>query len=742
MADTQVKGVSITATTVKELKAQIKGLKDEIQQLVLTGENYEAQAQQLTELQLRLSKATDTVAGSVKGVKGSYAELVQETNKLRKEWRSVEIGSERFKELTEQINANNDKLKEFDAGIGDHFRNVGNYAGRFTRALSPLGGAFSGIATGIDVVLGSIDAWQGLSGAIIPAVKALRAWITSLGAVKGAIASTGIGALVVALGLLVANFDKLKESISNFIRSDINTALANLEDGAKKLTDALKDLRAESSREIALAQAMGADDLELIQLENEALTEQKNRVESLIKAQEPFTKRQVGERYGLLLAQWTEEDAKRVKEINEKLNGELDAINSQLYENETKRQVAEIKIEIAKETEKKKIAQDAKARAEKQAQEAQALREKELSQIKAWRKDAELNLLDAEQREITILTEGYVEKLALFEKYGADTTALTEYYEAEKAKIKAKYNEVVAKEFQTIATEEEQSLTAWADSYLAELETKRNEAEAQISAIRTNESEQLRYAELAEGPEIKKAKRIYDIKQQALMQEQSLLQQGLNNEIYLGEERIAIAERVAQIQRDLAFNTAEYEKKVSKDATDKKNANTQSALQVASASASAMSSILGSIADMYEAEGEQNEQATKKAKNLRIAGATMDMLGGLVSAWTSALNPANSGLTIWGQIAMATLTSATILASGIANIQKIKNTDTSGNSSGGGIGASVSAPAIVQQVPVTRTLTGVAEEQRLNEGQRVYVVYDDIAQAGRKVDVTESEATF
>lgn len=742
MADTQVKGVSITATTVKELKAQIKGLKDEIQQLVLTGENYEAQAQQLTELQLRLSKATDTVAGSVKGVKGSYAELVQETNKLRKEWRSVKIGSERFKELTEQINANNDKLKEFDAGIGDHFRNVGNYAGRFTHALAPLGGAFSGIATGIDVVLGSVEAWQGLSGAIIPAVKALRAWITSLGAVKGAIASTGIGALVVALGLLVANFDKLKESISNFIRSDINRALANLEDGAKKLTDALKDLRAESSREIALAQAMGADDLEIIRLENEALTEQKNRVESLIKAQEPFTKRRVGERYGLLMAQWTEEDAKRVKEINEKLNGELDAINSQLYENETKRQVAEIKIERAKEAEKKKIAEDAKARAEKQAQEAQALREKELSQIKAWRKDAELNLLDAEQREITILTEGYVEKLALFEKYGADTTALTEYYEAEKAKINAKYNEVVAKEFQTIATEEEQSLTAWADSYLAELETKRNEAEAQISAIRTNESEQLRYAELAEGSEIEKAKRIYDIKQQALMQEQSLLQQGLNNEIYLGEERIAVAERVAQIQRDLAYNTAEYEKKVSKDATDKKNANTQSALQVASASASAMSSILGSIADMYEAEGEQNEQATKKAKNLRIAGATMDMLGGLVSAWTSALNPANSGLTIWGQIAMATLTSATILASGIANIQKIKNTDTSGNSSGGGIGASVSAPAIVQQVPVTRTLTGVAEEQRLNEGQRVYVVYDDIAQAGRKVDVTESEATF
>lgn len=327
-----------------------------------------------------------------------------------------------------------------------------------------------------------------------------------------------------------------------------------------------------------------------------------------------------------------------------------------------------------------------------------------------------------------VATTAYGLKLALYQKYGQDTTALTEAYNRQVEEINKKYRDKEAEEARRIAEK------ASADAY----EVVQTEVEA--TNLKATEAE--RYANLLISNEGKLRERLFSIKQSALNDELSILQKSLQNDKIQGEERIAIAERVAQIQRDLAFNTAEYEKKVSKDATDKKNANTQSALQVASASASAMSSILGSIADMYEAEGEQNEEATKKAKNLRIAGATMDMLGGLVSAWTSALNPANSGLTIWGQIAMATLTSATILASGIANIQKIKNTDTSGNSSGGGIGASVSAPAIVQQVPVTRTLTGVAEEQRLNEGQRVYVVYDDIAQAGRKVDVTESEATF
>ena len=56
--------------------------------------------------------------------------------------------------------------------------------------------------------------------------------------------------------------------------------------------------------------------------------------------------------------------------------------------------------------------------------------------------------------------------------------------------------------------------------------------------------------------------------------------------------------------------------------------------------------------------------------------------------------------------------------------------------------ASVQAPAVIQQVEATRTITGAQEEERLNNAQRVYVVYDDISRAGKKVDVQTSEATF
>lgn len=56
--------------------------------------------------------------------------------------------------------------------------------------------------------------------------------------------------------------------------------------------------------------------------------------------------------------------------------------------------------------------------------------------------------------------------------------------------------------------------------------------------------------------------------------------------------------------------------------------------------------------------------------------------------------------------------------------------------------AIVQSPAVIQQVQTTRTLTGVQEEQQAQASQRVYLVYDDVQQAGKKVQVQQTEATF
>lgn len=661
----EVKGVSISATTVQSLKAEIKSLKDEISALILVDANYQKQAMQLTEKQLQLSKATEVTKGAVIGVEKSYAQLVAQTNALRKEWRSVEMGSDRFKELSSLINENNNRLKEMDKTIGDNFRNVGNYAEGFSQALGTLGGQFPSVQNGImgvqkgfnllntNPILATFTAIVLVIQKVINVMKQSESGTQSLATVMGAF--DGV------LTLVTKGFEFLGKGIAWVV---------------EKVTD-------------LTAKWFGQNTAinENVAIQKEQIALDKLKRENLVK------------------------EAQLEYEISE-----LRAKSADKIKYSAKERIAFLEQAMNKELELSKMAQE------------EAQKEYDLIVLKNKQTESGTKDLDAEAQALANVTRAQTEYNKKIREYNAQ---LTEAKVSMGIKIKPSDGVVVEGKVKVKTTDVDIDFSedlSGVEAELAEIPLKANEALRK--GLEQDTAERLRYAELY-GEET------YNIQQQSLLNEMALLQQGLDSAVFYGDERIKAEERVAQIERDIAYNTAKYQTEQRKKATD-------TAVAVTVAGAQAMSGVLGSIADMYEQEGEQNEKATKKAKNLRIAGATMDMLGGLVSAWTSALNPANAGLTIFGQIAMATLTSATILASGIANIAKIRNTDTSGNSAsgGGGVGAVVNPPAIVQQVPVTRTLTGVAEEERLNQAQRVYVVYDDIAQVGRKVEVTENEATF
>lgn len=671
MANEQVKGVSIATTTVQQLKAEIKGLKDEISALILTDNDYQKQAEQLTQKQLQLSKATEVTKGAVIGVTGSYAQLVAQTNELRKEWRSVEMGSERFKELSKQININNNRLKEMDKSIGDNFRNVGNYSGGFIEAFDKLGGTFPsvqkgimGVKSGFDMlkahpIIGGISLFINLILRVIATMKQSEEGTKAITAVMGAWEGVMVG-VTKALEWVGKGIGWVVEQITN-------------------LTAKWFKQNSAVSENIKIQQ----DQIALEQLHRD----------NLVKS------------------------AKLENEISE-----LRAKASDKIKYSAKERVAFLEKAINKELELQRMSQD-------EAQKEYELIKLKNAQTQSGTKDLEAEA-QAQAKVIRTQTE-YNKKLR---EYNAQLT------EAKRSMgVKGK-TEATTQGAGLVDIPSFESDIAEVEKTLAEVPTKANEALRKGLEVET--AERLRYAEIAVGTEEQKAQNIYNIQQQALFNEMALLQEGLNNAIFVGEERVRAEERIAQIQRDIAFNTAKYDAEQSKKATEQKIADQQRYIQVATAGAGAISSILGSIADMYEQDADKNAESAKKAKNIRIASATMDMLGGITTALAGAFTTKTGP---W-DLVLAGVQAATILASGIANIAKIKQTDVSGNSSGGGAsGASsavVSAPAVVQQVPLTRTLTGVAEEERLNQAQRVYVVYDDIAQTGRKVEVTENEATF
>lgn len=179
------------------------------------------------------------------------------------------------------------------------------------------------------------------------------------------------------------------------------------------------------------------------------------------------------------------------------------------------------------------------------------------------------------------------------------------------------------------------------------------------------------------------------------------------------------------------------------DAT-KKAEEEKAAAKVATlqAVASATSSILYTIADMYESDTEASEKELKKAKNLRIVGATIDMLSGVVTAISTAMSLGPIAGPIVGAV-----NSAAVIAAGVANIAKIKSQSTSASSGGGGgnVSATVSAPTTSTNIPTIRTATSASEEDRLNRmasPQKVYILQSDIEAAGSQSKTQIEESSF
>ena len=163
---------------------------------------------------------------------------------------------------------------------------------------------------------------------------------------------------------------------------------------------------------------------------------------------------------------------------------------------------------------------------------------------------------------------------------------------------------------------------------------------------------------------------------------------------------------------------------------------------VASGITSVMSMTTSVLSTLATNQKTETEEGFKKQKQFNIAAATMNGLMGILNAWVSAMSPNNAWMTIYGQIAMgAAQTAATAALMGI-QIDAIKKQTKSGSSSGSipsaaGIGA-------VTAAPVRRDVNGASINKLLNQqsNTRVYVLESDITNTQNKVNVQEKENVF
>lgn len=248
------------------------------------------------------------------------------------------------------------------------------------------------------------------------------------------------------------------------------------------------------------------------------------------------------------------------------------------------------------------------------------------------------------------------------------------------------------------------------------------------------------------GKEVKKAvlKEVkFDKEQKEWLKSE---QQFADEMLKVTQDTAAQLDAEIQAEIDAVARAAEEEEFYQNALAEAAEASAKRKIAAMDAFVSGSADLLDALADAFEGNGELTEKEEKRVKNLRIAAATINMLQGAVTAFSTAqqLGP------IAGPIVGA-INAAAVVATGIANIAKIKATNVSRDSSPSTTAPStptsavVSAPALDTAVPTTTVVNGASTETALNnaaKNRKVYLVYSEAEAMGDQVEVTESESSF
>ena len=702
----------------------------------------------------------------------SYNALVHEMADLKQAWRATTDEMERAA-LGERINSVNDQLKSMDASVGNYQRNVGNYIGAMDHLTASFGSMGKGAQSVIAPIKGVTTGLKTLSATPAIAILGLLANVLQkvIEGLKSSEENTN------AMTQALSPFAAIGDTVTKVLQG-LGGVLAKVVEGFGKLTSAIfgtneatkERLRlakeeaalqeqernniianAEAEREVARLRAEAADKTKYSASERIALLEQAGEQERLIAERSVQAAKM---QYEIIksrnaLTQSNAEDLKKeaeayaavvnaetsyynkVREINagisEARNAEAKAASDAA---KAAKDAASAKIAAEKEYIAKALADEVQAATNR----AEAYRHGSVEYLAAMRDVAALEYDQMKRQMDETDAEWQARRLAAARKLAEAQQSTTDaLIEEGRLALENEMNALATGSLDQLSKAVElakynldnihQAIDESDDAFLA----RRLEAQqAYQGALRAQND-----AEMEEG------RQQYE-QRLATLEENSLAY--LDAEVALKKYELDTLHQL-EGESEEAFRTRQLQ--AEKDYYDAKKAQVQSWMQTLSGMASGVSSILGSIADAMEDNTEMTEEEAKKAKNLRVASATIDMLHGAVTAYAGAQSLGVPMGPIIGAI-----NAAAVIATGIANIAKIKATQVSANSSSSQtptVPAQVNAPTVSPQVQQVRTLTSASEEDRLNrmaDDHRVYILSSDLEAERDQHRVQVEETTF
>lgn len=702
----------------------------------------------------------------------SYNALVHEMADLKQAWRATTDEMERAA-LGERINSVNDQLKSMDASVGNYQRNVGNYIGAMDHLTASFGSMGKGAQSVIAPIKGVTTGLKTLSATPAIAILGLLANVLQkvIEGLKSSEENTN------AMTQALSPFAAIGDTVTKVLQG-LGGVLAKVVEGFGKLTSAIfgtneatkERLRlakeeaslqeqernniianAEAEREVARLRAEAADKTKHSASERIALLEQAGEQERLIAERSVQAAKM---QYEIIksrnaLTQSNAEDLKKeaeayaavvnaetsyynkVREINagisEARNAEAKAASDAA---KAAKDAAAAKIAAEKEYIAKALADEVQAATNR----AEAFRHGSVEYLAAMRDVAALEYDQMKRQMDETDAEWQARRLAAARKLAEAQQSTTDAL-IEEGRL-ALENEMNA--LATGSLDQLSKAVELAKYNLDNIHQAIDESDDAFLARRMEAQQAYREALQAQNEaEVEEGRQQYE-QRLATLEEGSLAY--LDAEVALKKYELDTLHQL-EGESEEAFRTRQLQ--AEKEYYDAKKAQVQSWMQTLSGMASGVSSILGSIADAMEDNTEMTEAEAKKAKNLRVASATIDMLQGAVTAYAGAQSLGVPMGPIIGAI-----NAAAVIATGIANIAKIKATQVSANSSSSQtptVPAQVNAPTVSPQVQQVRTLTSASEEDRLNrmaDDHRVYILSSDLEADRDQRRVQVEETTF
>lgn len=233
--EAKIKQLNFTRNTMNKLVSQgVQLTKEQNQILTKTTVELSAEKQKRAELSTSIKNNSKFRLAE----KGSIAQMRAELNLVSVAWaketKLMGANSQHSKNLKARKTELTNAIKAEEMATGDARRNVGNYGASVQQALGSMGGYGS-------MMSGNIMKLQAMTTATVALTGATGAGSKAMKVLKIAMLGTGVGALIVLIGSLVAYFSRTEEGVNKLknILAPFQILLGNIGDVAGNIGETI-----------------------------------------------------------------------------------------------------------------------------------------------------------------------------------------------------------------------------------------------------------------------------------------------------------------------------------------------------------------------------------------------------------------------------------------------------------------------------------------------------------------------